>query len=99
MICASAIKDLGLRRPHIVFLQHGLMGQEPVIVEEFRVCMAGRYANWLLDLFQGDMGVSVRAKMPVMQMIGNRIGPSLFLMVTGLVLSVLIAIPLGVAAA
>ena len=45
------------------------------------------------------MGVSVRAKMPVMQMIGNRIGPSLFLMVTGLVLSVLIAIPLGVAAA
>ncbi len=58
-----------------------------------------RYVNWLLDLFQGDMGVSVRAKMPVMQMIGNRIGPSLFLMVTGLVLSVLIAIPLGVAAA
>lgn len=58
-----------------------------------------RYANWLLDLFQGDLGESIRSKAPVIQMIGTRIGPSLLLMLTGLFLSILIAIPLGVAAA
>ena len=58
-----------------------------------------RYVHWLLDLFQGDMGMSIRSKMPVAQMISIRIGPSLILMLTGLVLAILIAIPLGVAAA
>ena len=58
-----------------------------------------RYINWLADFAQGDMGESVRNKAEVADLIGDRLGPSLLLMLTGLVLAVLIAIPLGVAAA
>lgn len=58
-----------------------------------------RYGNWLLDLAQGDMGQSLRAKQAVSVMIGERIGSSLLLMLSGLVLAIVVAIPLGVAAA
>lgn len=58
-----------------------------------------RYGDWLLDLAHGDMGSSLVQKIPVARLIGERIGPSLILMLTGLLLAIIIAIPLGVAAA
>ena len=58
-----------------------------------------RYGYWLLDLVQGDMGESIRSKADVFGMISARIGPSLLLMLSGLAVAILIAIPLGVAAA
>lgn len=58
-----------------------------------------RYGNWLVDVVQGDLGTSIRAKDPVADLIGQRIGPSLVLMLSGLILAIIIAIPLGVAAA
>lgn len=58
-----------------------------------------RYGNWLVDLAHGDMGESIRSKAPVFDLIMQRLGPSLTLMLTGLLISILIAIPLGVAAA
>ena len=54
-----------------------------------------RYASWLGDMLRGDMGVSNRTKQPVADMIGERIGPSLTLTLSGLLLAVLISIPLG----
>lgn len=58
-----------------------------------------RYGSWLADVVQGDLGDSVRARGPVSDLIGQRLGPSLILMLSGLILAILIAIPLGVAAA
>ena len=58
-----------------------------------------RYGDWLLDLLKGDMGTSLRAKAPISELIAQRMGPTLILMLSGLILAVVIAIPLGVAAA
>lgn len=67
-------------------LEHALGLDRPFLV---------RYASWLGDMLRGDMGVSNRTKQPVADMIGERIGPSLTLTLSGLLLAVLISIPLG----
>jgi peptide/nickel transport system permease protein len=58
-----------------------------------------QYADWLERFLTGDMGTSYRTKRPVSTMIFERIGPSLLLMGTSILLSLLIAIPFGVMAA
>lgn len=57
--------------------------------------MPVRYFSWLSDILHGNMGISNRTKQPVSTMIGERIGPSLLLTMSGLLLAVLISIPLG----
>lgn len=58
-----------------------------------------RYLIWLRNLLQGDMGVSTQTHEPVWEMIRDRIGPTLTLTGTALLISLLIAIPLGILAA
>ena len=58
-----------------------------------------RYVIWLLDLLHGDLGQSTRTTQPVLNLIGERIGPSLILTLSSLVVAVVISIPLGVLAA
>ncbi|NEA36357.1 ABC transporter permease [Streptomyces sp. SID13031] len=58
-----------------------------------------QYFHWLSRLFQGDLGVSFQNREPVTQLIGDRIGPTLLLMGTSLVVAYLIAIPIGIFAA
>ena len=54
---------------------------------------------WLVRLLHGDLGVSIYSNLPVMRLIGQRIGPTLSLAVGTLVVSALIAVTLGVVAA
>jgi peptide/nickel transport system permease protein len=54
---------------------------------------------WLVRLFHGDLGVSIYSNLPVMRLIGQRIEPTLSLAAGTLVVSVLIAVSLGVIAA
>ncbi len=58
-----------------------------------------RYAGWLGDLMTGDLGVSYTYDVPVSELIGERICLSFPLAVFAIVLSTLIAIPLGILAA
>lgn len=58
-----------------------------------------RYFYWLLDLAKGDLGKSTNSNQAVSRLIGQRIGPSLILTGTAILLSILISIPLGVLAA
>ena len=58
-----------------------------------------RYLMWLGDLLRGDLGVSYANGKPVAGLIAQRVGPSLLLTGTGVVLAVAIALPLGVLAA
>jgi peptide/nickel transport system permease protein len=58
-----------------------------------------QYLHWLGRLFQGDLGVSFQNREPVTQLIGDRIGPTLLLMGTSLVVAYLVAIPIGIYAA
>jgi len=58
-----------------------------------------QYVRWLTQLLHGDLGVSFQNREPVAQLIGDRIGPTLLLMGTSLVVAYLIAIPIGILAA
>ena len=54
-----------------------------------------RFTLWLLNVLQGDLGTSLFTGVPVSQMIVQRMPPTFTLMVMTLIVSVLIAIPLG----
>jgi peptide/nickel transport system permease protein len=58
-----------------------------------------RFADWLWDIMRGDLGTSIFTNLPVSTMILQRIEPTLSLMVVTIVLSVTIAVPMGVVAA
>ncbi|MCC7282601.1 MAG: ABC transporter permease [Acetobacteraceae bacterium] len=58
-----------------------------------------RFGDWLFRVLRGDLGVSIFTNLPVSLMIAQRIEPTLALMLVTLVLSIVVAIPLGVLAA
>jgi peptide/nickel transport system permease protein len=58
-----------------------------------------RFGEWFFRVLQGDLGTSIFTSLPVTQLIGQRIEPTLSLMVLTLILAVTIAVPLGVVAA
>ena len=58
-----------------------------------------RYLLWLGELLTGDLGQSYRTGQPVLDMVAQRVTPSLILTGTGVAAAVLIGIPLGVMAA
>jgi peptide/nickel transport system permease protein len=53
------------------------------------------YWDWLGNLLRGDLGRSFNQKIAVSQVIGDRIGNTLILSVTSLVLAYLLSIPIG----
>ncbi|PJX20972.1 peptide ABC transporter [Advenella sp. S44] len=58
-----------------------------------------QFIVWVGRLLQGDLGVSLLSGTPVLDMIAGRMGPTLALAISTIVLTVVIAIPLGVIAA
>ncbi|WFR58294.1 ABC transporter permease [Anaerocolumna sp. AGMB13025] len=55
-----------------------------------------QYLHWLKELFHGNLGYSMKNYQPVSQMIGTYIGPTLLLMASSLVVSMIIAVPAGI---
>jgi peptide/nickel transport system permease protein len=58
-----------------------------------------RFGEWLWQIIHGDLGTSIFTNLPVSHMIAQRIEPTLSLMVLTLVLTIVVAVPLGVLAA
>ncbi len=58
-----------------------------------------RYLSWIVGLLQGDFGTSYTYKVPISDLIADRIWVSLPLAAFALTLSILIAFPVGVLAA
>lgn len=58
-----------------------------------------QYFIWLSRVFQGDLGYSYLNSRPVIQMIGQRLWPTIELMIIALVFSIVISTVLGVIAA
>ncbi|MBQ9300236.1 MAG: ABC transporter permease [Clostridia bacterium] len=71
-------------------LRHEMGLDQPIYVQYFK---------WLERLFQGNLGYSYRTSNPVIKDIGERIGPTLILTLTVLVVSILFGVALGVLAA
>jgi peptide/nickel transport system permease protein len=58
-----------------------------------------RYLSWLGAFLRGDWGYSYATHRPVLEMIGDRLPNTLYLMGTVYVVTILIAIPVGIVAA
>ena len=58
-----------------------------------------RFGEWLWQILHGDFGTSIFANLSVAHMIGQRVEPTLSLMVLTLIFAIVIAVPLGVLAA
>lgn len=58
-----------------------------------------RFGEWVWQIAHGDLGTSIFTGLPVSKLIVQRIEPTVSLMLLTLLLSVLIAVPMGVVAA
>ncbi len=58
-----------------------------------------QFGAWLWHILHGDLGTSIFTNLPVSAMIAQRIEPTFSLMAITLVLTILVAVPLGVVAA
>jgi peptide/nickel transport system permease protein len=61
--------------------------------------LATQFLAWVGKLLQGDFGVSLISQVPVTRMLASRIEPTIALALSTIVVSILVAVPLGVLAA
>src|ERR1700732_1428339 len=71
-------------------IRQGLGLDRPFVVQ---------FGEWIWRILHGDLGTSIFTNLPVSALIAQRIEPTLSLMLVTLILSIGIAVPLGVAAA
>jgi ABC-type dipeptide/oligopeptide/nickel transport system permease component len=74
----------------IDFVRHDMGLDQPLPVQ---------YVVWLGHIARGDLGKSVFSKLPVAQLIGQRAPATIELAIVGELLTILIALPLGILAA
>jgi peptide/nickel transport system permease protein len=58
-----------------------------------------RYVRWLGAVLQGDLGYSLVTQQPVIKMIGDRLVNTLYLMSAAFLITLLIALPIGIISA
>ena len=58
-----------------------------------------QFGSWVWHILHGDLGTSIFTNLPVSELIAQRVEPTLSLMMLTLVLTLLIAVPMGVLAA
>lgn len=58
-----------------------------------------QYFTWMGKILQGDLGVSLISGVPVLDMVSQRIGPTISIAVLTIIIAVMVAIPMGVVAA
>lgn len=58
-----------------------------------------QYVKWIGGILHGDFGTSLISNVPVLDLVGQRVGPSISIAVLTIVIAVVLAIPMGVIAA
>jgi len=58
-----------------------------------------QFADWVWRLMHGDLGISIFTNLPVTTLIKQRVGPTVALALSTLIVSVVVAVPMGVIAA
>ena len=58
-----------------------------------------QFGKWLWRLFHGDLGISIFSNLPVTHLIQQRLEPTIMMALTTIVISIAVAVPLGVLAA
>ncbi|MEN9203684.1 MAG: ABC transporter permease [Thermostichus sp. DG_1_6_bins_120] len=76
------------------------VSQEFIAQEEARLGLdqplLGQYLIWLGNLLQGDFGISYTYRIPVLGLIASRAGATLLLAASSILLTWMIAVPLGI---
>ena len=90
MVMLGAVDGAQISREVYEAMRLRLGLDQPLIVQ---------YLNWLGNMLQGDLGSSITHRTPVLAVILQRLIPTLYLMVGGLIVAVIIAVPAGVLAA
>jgi peptide/nickel transport system permease protein len=79
------------RDPAVIdFLRHKYMLDQPLYAQ---------YVHWLWGILQGDFGLSIRTKLPIGEMILEKLPVTIQLSVMAMILALVIGIPAGVIAA
>jgi peptide/nickel transport system permease protein len=58
-----------------------------------------QYVDFVVGIPQGDLGQSIILRRPVSSVVGERLGPSVFLLVYATLIALAVAVPLGIASA
>ncbi|MSP87436.1 MAG: ABC transporter permease [Alphaproteobacteria bacterium] len=58
-----------------------------------------QFLSWLWGVLHGDLGISIFTNLPVTRLIGQRVEPTLMLSLSTLIVTVALAVPMGVVAA
>jgi len=87
---AAVIAGENVRPEHLAMIREQLGLNQAIHIQ---------FLSWIARLLQGDFGVSIISGTPVLDMIASRIEPTLSIAITTMLLSVAIAVPLGVLAA
>lgn len=81
----------GRATPEVLAEAHAVLGLDrPLPVQ---------YLRFIGGAMTGDLGTSIVQKAPVSEIVGERLGPSLFLLAYSAILALLIALPLAIVAA
>jgi peptide/nickel transport system permease protein len=86
----SLLLDPYITTEQLDLMRHQLGLDQPVLVQ---------YLSWLWQFLHGNLGFSFRTARPVWVMILERLGPTLMISCASVVLSLLVAVPLGIMAA
>lgn len=76
----------GLSAEEIAVIEHRLGLDQPLLVQ---------YFYWLGNMLQGNFGTSYSQYRPVLELIMDRIGPTLLLSLSSLAIALIISVPLG----
>jgi peptide/nickel transport system permease protein len=87
---ATAYRNPNVTKEQIEILKKQLGLDKPLPVQ---------YVNWMGDILQGDMGDSIKFRRPVSEMIMERIPNTLILVGVSFVVTLIIAIPVGIISA
>ena len=79
--------------------------RDPAVLESLRALygldqpLYQQYVNWLWQVLQGDLGMSLRTRQPVLQLIGEKLPVTIQLAVMAMCFAYAIGVPLGILAA
>ena len=90
MVMLGAVDGAQVSREVYDAMRARLGLDQPLIVQ---------YFHWLANLLQGDLGTSITHRTAALEVILQRLVPTMYLMVGGLIMAVMIAVPGGVLAA
>ncbi len=87
---STAYRNPNVTKEQIELLKKQLGLDKPLPVQ---------YVNWLGDMLRGDMGESIKFRRPVSEMIGERIPNTLILVGVSFLVTLIIALPVGILSA